>query len=64
MKITRVSVFTGKVHTMDLDVTEAELTAYAEGTLLQVAFPRLTAGEREFVKTGVTPEEWKEVFGE
>lgn len=34
------------------------------GELLQNAFPTLSADEREFVKTGITPQEWEDVFGE
>ena len=57
-------MFTGKEHTMDLDVTEEQLRSYYEGGLLiQNAFPHLSADEREFIKTGVTPEEWEAIFG-
>jgi hypothetical protein len=49
---------------MDLDVTYAQLELYYEfGVLLQDAFPNLTTEEREFIKTGITPEEWDEYFG-
>ena len=30
--------------------------------LIQDIFPELTREEREFLKTGTTPEEWKEMF--
>jgi hypothetical protein len=30
--------------------------------LIQNAMPRLNADEREFIKTGVTAEEWEEMF--
>ena len=30
--------------------------------LIQNAFPNLTSEQREFIKTGVTPEEWDETF--
>lgn len=59
MRIERQSPFTGKVHVMDLDITTEQVTAYERGTLLQDAFPNLSAEEREFYKTGITPEEWK-----
>lgn len=63
MEITRKSMVTGRVHTMDLQVTPAELARWeAGGILLQDAFPRLTPGEREFIKTGITPEEWDAMF--
>lgn len=65
MLITRTSMFTGKVHTLDIDCTEEQLDSYyIHRVLLQNAFPNLSADEREFIKTGVTKEEWEETFGE
>jgi hypothetical protein len=60
MKITRTSLVTGKTHTLDLNITEAQIAAYEQGAVLQDAFPDLPAPEREFIKTGITPEEWIE----
>jgi hypothetical protein len=54
---------TGEVRTLDLPVTEEQIAAYAAGELIQNAFPHLSAGEREFIKTGITDEEWDELFG-
>jgi hypothetical protein len=34
------------------------------GALIQDAFPYLSAGEREFILTGITQMEWNELFGE
>jgi hypothetical protein len=31
--------------------------------LIQDIFPNLPHGEREFIKTGITPQEWEELFG-
>jgi hypothetical protein len=63
MNVTRISMFSGKTQTLDLPVTQAELAAYASGALIQNAFPHLPPSLREFVKTGVTPEEWDREFG-
>jgi hypothetical protein len=63
MQVTRRSPFTGITRTLDLNITEAQVEAYANGALLQVAFPNLNADEREFYKTGITGEEWDQVFG-
>jgi hypothetical protein len=64
MLITRKSWLSGEVRTLDLPITESELFAYqCEGVLLQNAFPHLTAGQREFIKSGITDEEWDEHFG-
>jgi hypothetical protein len=59
MLITRRSSVTGIEHTLDLDVTEEQLAAYKNGTLLQEAFPKLSPPLREFIKSGITPEEWR-----
>ena len=64
MLITRKSMFSGKETTMRLDVTYEQLERWEAGELIQNVFSHLTAGEREFIKTGVTPEEWAETFGE
>jgi transcriptional regulator with XRE-family HTH domain len=64
MQITRISMFTNKVHKMDIDVTQEQLSSWENGTLIQDAMPNLSADEREFIKTGVTPSEWAEFFGE
>lgn len=64
MIVTRKSPFTGIVHKMDLPITPEQVNAYVCGALLQDAFPNLTAGQREFYKTGITDEEWDAAFGE
>lgn len=64
VEVTRKCPFTGEVKTRALDVTIDELTAYDRGgILLQNAFPRLNAEEREFVKTGIDGEAWKKYVG-
>lgn len=37
---------------------------WQNGHLIQKAMPELTADEREFLLTGMTPEEWDAAFGE
>ena len=37
---------------------------YESGSLIQDAFDFLNADQREFLMTGMTPEDWKEMFGE
>ena len=60
MKITRKSGLTGEINTRDLDITPKQYTQYLGGTLAQLAFPHLSADDREFLITGITPEEWRE----
>lgn len=66
--ITRKSMFTGNVNTMQIPMTK-EMFERAEaqwkaGELIQNAFPRLDPEQREFIKTGVTPAEWERTFGD
>lgn len=63
MQITRTSPFTGKVHTREINVSERQLKRWQDGDLIQNAMPNLSADEREFIKTGITPDEWEETFG-
>jgi len=60
MTITRRSPLTGETNTMRLDVSEGAFYAWEGGMLAQDAMPNLTADEREFVMTGITPYEWQE----
>lgn len=62
MLITRKSPFSGKVNSMEIKVTNEQLDAWMNGTLIQDAMPELTADEREFIMTGITAEEWEETF--
>ena len=54
----------GKVHAMDLDVTQEQMDAWHSGMYIQDAMPQLSDDEREFIMTGITPEEWDATFGE
>lgn len=59
----RKSTFSGKMNTMTLNVDMADYKKWREGgELIQRAMPYLSAGEREFLMTGVTPTEWDELF--
>lgn len=64
MLITRKSLISGNINSMSLPITEEQYNAWEQGTLVQVAMPHLTPDEREFVMSGITPEEWAETFGE
>lgn len=58
MIVTRTSPLTGKLRHMDLDVTEDQLLRWSRGALVQDVFPHLTADQREFLMSGLTPEEF------
>jgi len=58
MLITRTSILSGIERTLDINVTEEQLKAWEDGVLIQNAMPNISASEREFIKTGITDEEW------
>jgi len=64
MKITRQSLFTGKVRTLDLDIPKEGYEDWMAGELIQNALPDLSTDEREFLISGVTAEEWKNYLDE
>lgn len=64
MIVTRKSILSGIERQMDLPVTQEQIDAWEDGELIQNAMPNLTDDQREFFKTGITPEEWDEAFGE
>lgn len=64
MKVVRKSILTSVIRERELDISEQQLLLYLNGALLQEAFPHLSAGDREFFKTGITEEEWDNAFGE
>lgn len=63
MQITRISPFTGQSNTLEIPVTSEQIQKWQRGTLIQVAMPNISAEHREFIKTGITPREWDELFG-
>ena len=64
MQITRTSTYSGTINTQEIEATHEQLDAWRSGVSIQVAFPHLSADEREFIMTGVTAEEWSNEFGD
>jgi hypothetical protein len=62
MLITRTNPFNGETNTLNIDVTDEQIEAYAAGASIQDAFPNLSADDREFIKTGITAESWDAMF--
>lgn len=58
MRVQRYSELTGVLHTMELDITVEQLEKFKAGEKVQNVFPNLSAAEREFILSGITPEEW------
>ena len=63
MLITKKSMFSGEWNTMDIPVTQSQIDDWESGTLIQDAMPNVSVDDREFLMTGVTPEEWTDTFG-
>jgi len=64
MYITRTSPFSGEKNTRFIDITETQLNTYlAGGTSIQSIMPDISPDDREFLITGITPQEWLETFG-
>ena len=64
MMIAKTSSLSSKTHEMDIDVSDKQITLWMEGALIQDVMPNLTPEEREFLMTGITPEEWDATFGD
>ena len=62
MQVSKHSVASGELNTMVLNITHDEIHAWQGGELIQNAMPQLSAEEREFLMTGITPDEWNEMF--
>ena len=55
---------TGNITTKDIDVSVQQLDAWQNGLLIQDAMPQVSAPDREFIKSGITNEEWNNLFKE
>lgn len=65
MLITKQSSITGKTHTRDIPITADQLNVLGVSPLpIQQILPNLSADDREFLMTGITPEEWGEFIKE
>lgn len=64
MLVTRKSRATGKIRTLDIPVTQEQLDKWQNGVLIQDAMPNISTDDREFIISGITKEEWDEIFGE
>ena len=66
IQVTRQSVITKKINTMELPITQENLDTYETvgDMLIQDAFPNLDKEQREFLLSGITPQEWNDTFGE
>ena len=63
MLITRKSMISGEVNTLDIPCTEEQLMRWQAGEKIQDCMPNVPAPLREFLMTGTTPDEWAAMFG-
>lgn len=54
----------GGHNTRYIHASTGQIKDWLGGSLIQNAFPQLDANDREFLMTGITPEEWDEIMGE
>ena len=62
--VTRTSEYSGITRSLPLEITKEQILKYSNGAFIQDAFPNLNDDEREFIKSGITSEEWEEIFGD
>jgi hypothetical protein len=58
MLIIRKSSFTGKMNYREIPVTVEQLREWRLGMPIQDAMRNISYEDREFIKTGITPEDW------
>ena len=61
MRIAKQSMLTGNITTREIPVTNWQIIQWRDGGLIQDVMPDLSAEDREFIKTGITPEEWSKL---
>lgn len=61
MLIKKKNPFTGKESEMEIPVTPEQLQAWEGGELIQRAMPNLNADQREFIRSGLLPQEFDDL---
>lgn len=62
MKITRTSILSGTTNTREIAITEQQLDQMKRMKNIQWLCPQLSADDREFIISGILPEEWDAAF--
>lgn len=62
MIIERKSILSGKTSSMDLPITQLQYDLWKNGMLIQEVMPEIGVEQREFLITGMTPEEQMSFF--
>jgi len=61
-ELERKSPLTGKVNIMEIKMNPNDYLSWKNGEVIQNALPYLSANEREFIKTGITPNDWEQLY--
>lgn len=68
MRLKRISDISGLENEIELPYSEEEFRKrekqWIDGMYIQDAFPECTDDQREFIMTGITEEEWKDLMCE
>lgn len=65
VRVYKASVINGNINSMVLPTRQGELEYWEDSNaLVQDVFPHFTAAQREFLISGLTPEEWNKLFSE
>ena len=64
VRVTKRSIITGFIRTMDIPVTLDQMADWNAGAFIQDAAPQLDADQREFLISGITPNEWDAFISE
>lgn len=62
MKIVNRSMATGRLRTRDIPLAWNDYVKWCLGVPIQYAAPYLNADDREFLISGITPDEWTDLF--
>jgi hypothetical protein len=62
MLITKFSPHSMRDNSREIDVSQSQLDRWKAGELIQNVMPHLSADDREFLMTGLTPQDWEEMF--
>ncbi|MEK9699192.1 MAG: hypothetical protein VW270_25670 [Candidatus Poseidoniales archaeon] len=64
VRVTKKSALTGNHNSMIIPLRQGEIEHWLNSSMLvQDAFPWIAAEVREFLVSGITPEEWDATFG-
>jgi len=64
MRIAKQSMLTGNITTREIPVTNWQIIRWRDGENIGNVMPDVSLDDREFIKTGITPEEWNKYCGE